>query len=100
MFARQVSMHFQPTKIEEGRRIFNEQIAPELRKQKGNVEVYLLEPKNQTKDEFISVSIWKNEMDAEKYEQSGKFDEFSKLLKPFTTGQLTVKQYDLLKQFS
>jgi heme-degrading monooxygenase HmoA len=98
MFARQVTLKLQSNKIQDARRVFNEQIAPELRKQPGNTEVYLLEPKT-TNDEYISVSIWKNESDAEKYEKSGKFEELSGKIRPYMTGTLNVKRYEIQRQF-
>ena len=58
---------------EEVKKIYNQEVVPELKKQKGHVNVMLLEPVDST--EFISLTAWENKADAEAYESSGKYKE-------------------------
>lgn len=99
MFARQTFIKVQPEKVEELKKIFDSEIAPVLKAQPGNVDLFLLEPTNKN-DEYVSVSMWESKADADKYEKSGKFAELSGKVKPILTKPLEVKTYEIKKEFS
>ena len=72
MFVRIVSAKIQEGKVEEFKKIYTNDIIPELKSVKGCKYVYLIESLNE-KDEFISLTIWNNKEAADNYESSGKF---------------------------
>ena len=58
---------------EDVKKIYNQEVVPELKKQQGHVNVMLLEPMDST--EYISMTVWQNKADADAYESSGKYKE-------------------------
>ncbi|HWH64179.1 MAG TPA: antibiotic biosynthesis monooxygenase family protein [Ginsengibacter sp.] len=72
MHARLTFINIQQEKVEELKRIFNEQIVPVVKSQKGNIGIWLLEPTDQ-KDEYISLTEWLSKADADNYESSGTY---------------------------
>ncbi len=80
MFVRIVSAKIQEGKLDEFKKIYTEIIIPELKSVKGCRYVYLIESINE-QDEFISLTIWDNKEDADKYESSGKFAELVNQIK-------------------
>jgi quinol monooxygenase YgiN len=98
MWAQQTYLSVQPEKINEMRKIFNELLVPTLKGHKGNVDLFLLEPRDKH-DDFVTVTMWQNKSDAEDYERSGKYAEFSKKIKPVLAKPIVEKEYEVLKQF-
>jgi heme-degrading monooxygenase HmoA len=72
MFVRIVSVKVQENKLEEFKKIYTEEIIPELKSVKGCRNAYLIESIND-EDEYISLTVWDNKENAENYEASGKF---------------------------
>ena len=75
MFIRIVSHKIQEGKAEEFKRIYSNEIIPELQAVKGCSFVYLSEDMK-AENEFLSITIWEDKSFAEEYEKSGRFDEF------------------------
>ena len=73
MVARLTHFNVSADQAEEVKKIYNQEVAPELKKQKGHVNVMLLEPVDST--EYISLTVWQNKADADAYESSGKYKE-------------------------
>lgn len=73
MIVRLTSFNVSPEQSEEVKKIYNQEVVPELKKQQGHVNVMLLEPIEST--EFISLTAWQNKADADAYESSGKYKE-------------------------
>lgn len=61
-----------PEKVEVLKRMYTDEIVPEVKKQKGNLDCRLLEPVNST-DDYISMTVWDNQEDADNYQSSGKY---------------------------
>jgi len=74
MFVRLTYIYFLPGQAEAAKKIFNEEIIPVVKQQKGNESIMLLEPTD-TSGEFISLTIWKSSIDAQGYESSGIYKE-------------------------
>jgi heme-degrading monooxygenase HmoA len=72
MFVRLTFCKFLPEHRKEAKQIFLEQIAPAVKKQKGNLRIHLLEPADKSQD-FISMTEWKTKEDATAYEASGAY---------------------------
>ena len=81
-----------PENAQEAKSIYQQQVVPEVKKQKGNTNVMLLEPTDGT-DEFISITAWESKADADAYESSGKYKELVEKIKGLI-GQATLKTYN------
>ena len=76
---------------DEVKKIYNQEVLPELKKQSGNVNVMLLEPMDSS-TEYISLTVWQNKADADAYESSGKYKELVGKIKGLI-GQPVLKSY-------
>jgi heme-degrading monooxygenase HmoA len=72
MFLRFTYLYFSPEKASEAKSVYITEVAPEIRKQKGNKQVLLLEPAEGS-DEFISFSLWETEADIKAFEASAAY---------------------------
>lgn len=72
MFARLTFIEILPDHEDELRRIFNEEVIPVVKKQKGNIGIWLLEPTDNS-NEYISLTEWISVTDAESYDSSGTY---------------------------
>lgn len=94
MFARLTFISVQPESIEEVKRTYNEQIAPAVKSQKGNIGAWLLEPTDSA-DDFISLTEWISEADANAYDASGAYKELVDKLKDKFKGKPSLKTYNV-----
>ncbi len=74
MFVRLTHIQILPDQEKEATKIYNEQVVPAVKQQKGNIGIMLLHPATET-GERISFTSWERKEDAEAYEQSGKYQE-------------------------
>ncbi|HXB07714.1 MAG TPA: antibiotic biosynthesis monooxygenase [Puia sp.] len=74
MLARLTFFGVNPQDAEELKKTYNEEIVPVIRAQKGNMGAWLLEPKDEN-DDYISLTEWLTQEDAEAYETSGTYRE-------------------------
>jgi len=77
LYLRLLSLKFQPEKIDEFKKIYIEEIVPNLRAVKGCQFAYLT-MSTEKDDEAISLTVWDSKADADTYERSGKFKELLK----------------------
>jgi len=77
LYVRIVSTTIQKGKEEEFKNIYSSEIIPVLRSTKGCLYTYLTQ-NVENNCSYISVTIWDSKYNAEKYENSGKFDELVK----------------------
>lgn len=94
MFVRLTSFKLNPSKVDESRKVYNDQVVPEVKKVKGNENIMLLEPVNGS-DDYVSITIWKTKADAEAYESSGKYNEMVSILKENFTQPPVLKSYNV-----
>ena len=72
MFVRLTYLNFLPGKMEEAKRIYNSELVPIVKKQKGNLDCRMLEPLEKT-DDYISMTVWDSKEDADAYHSSGVY---------------------------
>lgn len=92
MIVRLTYLSFLPGKIEEAKRIYNDEIVSIVKKQKGNLDCRMLEPQN-PKDEYISMTVWDNQEDADLYQNSGTYKQLVDRVKAFYSTAPVLKVY-------
>ena len=92
MIVRLTFCKFQPDRIAEAKRIYTEEVIPAIKKQKGNMGVRLLEPADKA-DDYISVTEWKTQADADAYHTGGLYKTLVNRLKDFFVKQPELKVY-------
>jgi heme-degrading monooxygenase HmoA len=94
MFARLTFISVHPDNAQELKRIYNEEVVPVVKNQKGNIGIWLLEPTN-SEDEFISLTEWTSKVEADAYEQSGTYRALVDKLKDKYTAKPVLKTYNV-----
>jgi heme-degrading monooxygenase HmoA len=94
MIVRLTFCKFLPDRIAEAKRIYIQEVVPAVKKQKGNMEVRLLEPVEKT-DDYISITEWKTKADADAYHTSGVYKSLVNKLQGFFTKQPELKAYSV-----
>jgi len=94
MFARLTSISVPSSKMEELRRIFNEEIVPVVKAQRGNLGIWLLEPTNEN-DDYISLTEWLSAADADAYEASGIYRQLVDKIKDMYNRKPVLKTYNI-----
>lgn len=92
MIVRLTYCKFVPDSTEEAKRVYNEEVVPVAKKQKGNLGIRLIEPVDKS-DDFISISEWATQEDAENYERSGVYKNLVGKLADFLAMPPVLKTY-------
>jgi quinol monooxygenase YgiN len=72
MYIRTINVKIQPDKLDEARKIYYDDIVPEVKSQKGNIDIFLMESLDRD-GEVISFTSWESQEDADRYEGSGTY---------------------------
>lgn len=96
MWVRLTFVKTQFEKMDELRQIYNEDIVPKVKAQKGNVDVFLLESVDE-EGEVISFTSWDRKEDGDKYEASGTYVELVNKVKHTFADPPTQKSYEVKK---
>ena len=96
MWVRLTFVKIQPNKVDELRKIYYEEIVPVVKAQKGNVDIFLLEPVAE-EEEFISHNAWESKADGDTYEASGTYATMVDKVKHTFAGPPTLKSYEVQK---
>lgn len=94
MFVRLTFCKFLPDRAKEAQKIFNQAIVPEVKKQKGNIGVFLLEPTEKNED-YISLTQWRTRADAEAYHNSGLYKQLVNKLDGYFLKDPVLKTYSV-----
>ncbi len=94
MVVRLTSFHVASNQAQEAKRIYQQEVITEVKKQPGNEDVMLLMPSDGS-DEYISVTTWKTQADAVAYESSGIYRELVDKLKGLFSGKPVLKTYNV-----
>jgi quinol monooxygenase YgiN len=94
MWIRLIEVKIQPDKLEEVRRIYNEQIVPAVKSHKGNIDVFLMESLDR-EGQVLSFTSWESQADGDAYEASrGYFHNVNKVRHAFL-GMPTLWSYEV-----
>jgi hypothetical protein len=91
MFARILEFVPKVEKKEEFVRVMKNEVLPILRKQHGFMEILPFFPENKN-EKAITISLWTEKKDAERYEREW-FPKVEETLKPYLTTPITFKYY-------
>lgn len=94
MFARLTYISLPLDKVEELKRVYNDEVVPVVKSQKGNIGIWLLEPTN-SEDDFISLTEWASQADADVYEASGTYRALVDKLKDMYKNKPVLKTYNI-----
>jgi quinol monooxygenase YgiN len=92
MFVRLTFCKFLPERVNEARKVYNEEVIPAIRKQKGLLNIRFLEPTDNAGD-YISITEWETKADADLYESTGLYKKLVSKLEPFFARQPELKTY-------
>jgi quinol monooxygenase YgiN len=92
MIVRLTYCKFNPASIDAAKTIYNNEIVPIAKAQNGNLGIRLIEPVDKS-DDFISISEWATQEDAEAYESSGVYKNLVAKLSDFLASQPVLKTY-------
>jgi quinol monooxygenase YgiN len=79
-------------KIDELKKFHNEVATPTVKKQKGNIDCKLLEPVNSS-DQFISMTTWESQEDADAYQSKGVYKQLVDEAKKLFSNEPALKVY-------
>jgi quinol monooxygenase YgiN len=96
MWIRLIEVKIQSDKLDEARTIYNEEITPTVKTQKGNVDMFLMESMDR-ENEVVSFTSWDNQEDGDAYEASGTYVEMVNKVKHTFVGSPTLWSYDVKK---
>lgn len=82
MFMRILQLNLNPVYIEEFKSFYEDTVEPRLQKVDGCLFASLIKSKPE-KDEFISLTFWQTQAQAENYENSGVFKNLTELARPY-----------------
>lgn len=94
MFARLTFIKTSSDNADQVKKIYNEEIVPVVRSQKGNIGCWLLEPTN-SNDEFISLTEWTSSAESDAYEASGMYRTLVDKVKDYFTDKPVLKTYNV-----
>ncbi len=94
MFARLTFIDVLPSHRNELKKIFNEEVVPVVKKQKGNIGIWLLEPTDTT-EEYISLTEWISREDADSYDSSGTYKQLVDRIKALYRIKPILKTYNI-----
>ncbi|RTL61059.1 MAG: hypothetical protein EKK37_02575 [Sphingobacteriales bacterium] len=92
MIVRLTYLNFLPGKNEEAKKIYNDEIVHIVKQQKGNLDCRMLEPLD-PKDEYISMTVWDNQEDADLYNNSGTYKHLVDRVKAYYAKPPVLKVY-------
>ena len=92
MFVRLTYLGFLPEKIDEAKKIYNDELVPVVKRQKGNIDCRMLEPVDM-EDDYISMTVWDNKEDAAAYQASGIYKQLVEKVQALYSKNPVLKVY-------
>jgi quinol monooxygenase YgiN len=94
MFARLTFIDVLPAHRNELKKIFNEEVVPVVKNQKGNIGIWLLEPTD-IAEEYIALTEWISREDADSYDSSGTYKKLVEKIKALYRIKPILKTYNI-----
>ncbi len=94
MWVRLTFVKIQPDKVDKLRKIYYDELVPTVKAQKGNIDIYLMEPIDKD-GEFISLTSWDSKANGDTYESSGTYIEMVNIVKFGFVAPPTLKSYEV-----
>jgi heme-degrading monooxygenase HmoA len=94
MFARLTFIKTAPENSDKLKKIYNEEVVPVVRSQKGNIGCWLLDPTN-PEDDYVSLTEWVSSADANAYEASGTYKALVDKMKDYYISKPELKTYNV-----
>jgi quinol monooxygenase YgiN len=85
LFLRIVDHRVEPARFGDLRKTYEDVLAPALLETPGCLAAYLVEGQR-GKSQALSITLWKDEVSAVRYESSGQFDALTSRIRPFLSG--------------
>jgi heme-degrading monooxygenase HmoA len=92
MFVRLTYLNFLQGKVEVAKKIYNDELAPVVKRQKGNLDCRMLEPVDMA-DDYISMTVWNNKEDADAYQASGTYKQLVDRIQALYSKNPVLKVY-------
>jgi heme-degrading monooxygenase HmoA len=92
MYVRLTYLKFLPGKTDAAKKIYNDELVPVVKKQKGNLDCRMLEPVDMEED-YISMTVWDNKEDADAYQSSGVYKQLVDRVKEMYAKAPVLKVY-------
>jgi len=92
MYVRLTYLNFLPGKVEEAKKIYNNELVPVVKQQKGNLDCRMLEPVDKA-DDYISMTLWDSKEDADAYQSSGVYKQLVDRVKDSYSKNPVLKVY-------
>ena len=96
MWIRLIEVKIQHDKLGEARKIYNEEIVPTVKEQKGNIDTFLMESKDRP-GMVISFTSWETQENGDAYEKSGTYVKMTNKVKHTFGGMPTLWSYEVKK---
>lgn len=96
MWVRIIEVRIQTDKMDEFRKIYNEEIVPVVKAQKGNTDVFLMESQDRP-GQIISFTSWESQEVGDAYERSGTYVKMVNKVKHTFVGMPTLWSYEVKK---
>ena len=96
MWIRLIEVKIKHDKLDEARKIYNEEILPTVKMQKGNIDMFLMES-NDRECVVISFTSWETQENGEAYEKSGTYVKMVNKIKHTFAGMPTLWSYEVKK---
>ena len=96
MWIRLIEVKIKHDKLDEARKIYNEEIVPTVKEQKGNIDMFLMES-NDRECVVISFTSWETQENGEAYEKSGTYVKMVNKVKHTFAGAPTLWSYEVKK---
>jgi quinol monooxygenase YgiN len=95
MWIRLIEVMIQTERLDEMRKIYNEEIVPEVKACKGNIDVFLMESHDRP-GQILSFTSWESEKDGDAYERGTYLKMVNKVKHTFV-GMPTLWSYEVRK---
>jgi len=92
MYVRLTYLKFLPGRIDQAKKIYNDELVPVVKRQKGNLDCRMLEPVDKN-DDYISMTVWDNQEDADAYQSSGVYKQLVERVKEMYAKPPVLKVY-------